>query len=89
MTPQSSMSNVIMNIGDDTSFPGATPLAQENFINDSNMHSSEVYGFEMFSAFFYERRQQNCETSKARNREREKLYLANQEKFHKEADKHY
>ena len=34
-------------IGDDTSFPGATPLAQENFFNDNNMHSSEVYGFGM------------------------------------------
>ena len=35
-------------IGDDTSFPGATePLAQENFSNDNNMHSSEVSGFGM------------------------------------------
>jgi hypothetical protein len=34
-------------IGDDTSFPGATPLAQEKFFNDNNMHSSEVYGFGM------------------------------------------
>jgi hypothetical protein len=30
--------------GDDSSFPGETPLPQENFFND-NMHSSEGYGF--------------------------------------------
>jgi len=37
-------------IGDDNSFPGATaPLAQENFSNDNNMHSSEVCGFGMSS----------------------------------------
>ncbi|CAK7349835.1 unnamed protein product [Dovyalis caffra] len=35
-------------IGDDTSsFPGETPLPQESFSNDNNMHSSEGYGFGM------------------------------------------
>lgn len=50
MTPQSSMSNMIMMMATQVmthQFPGATPLAQENFSNDNNMNSSEVYGFGM------------------------------------------
>ncbi|KAL8537098.1 hypothetical protein ACS0TY_012326 [Phlomoides rotata] len=38
---------------------------------------------------FYEKRAQTCENNKAQNRERQKLYYAQQEKFHKEADNQF
>lgn len=38
---------------------------------------------------FHEKRKVTCETNKTNNREKEKLFLTNQETFHKEADKNY
>ncbi|CAL9081328.1 unnamed protein product [Musa textilis] len=44
---------------------------------------------EQYKQAFYERGKLNCETNKLQNREREKLYLSNREKFHTNADKRY
>ncbi|CAL1372756.1 unnamed protein product [Linum trigynum] len=44
---------------------------------------------EKYILAFYEKRALNIETNKTTNREREKISLAGQEKFHKEADKQY
>ncbi|KAF3433461.1 hypothetical protein FNV43_RR24563 [Rhamnella rubrinervis] len=38
---------------------------------------------------FYQRQKIACESNKANNREKEKLFVANQGKFHAEADKNY
>ncbi|RDY06414.1 Clathrin light chain 1, partial [Mucuna pruriens] len=53
------------------------------------MRNQIIKEAEEYKEAFYEKRKLNCESNKQNNREREKLYLANQEKFHKEAHNHY
>ncbi|CAL5213370.1 unnamed protein product [Lathyrus oleraceus] len=56
---------------------------------EKDMRLKIIEEAEEYKVGFYEKRKLNVETSKVQNREREKLYLANQENFHKEADKNY
>ncbi|XWS65863.1 hypothetical protein CRYUN_Cryun05aG0150400 [Craigia yunnanensis] len=44
---------------------------------------------DQYKVEFYRKREVTCENNKGNNREREKIFVANQEKFHAEADKHY
>ncbi|KAL5540808.1 hypothetical protein UlMin_042249 [Ulmus minor] len=62
---------------------------EEKEKREKEMRNKILEEAEEYKQAFYEKRQLNVETNKTTNREKEKLYLANQEKFHKEADKQY
>ncbi|XP_022943727.1 clathrin light chain 1-like [Cucurbita moschata] len=62
---------------------------EEKQKKEKEMRNQIMNEAEEYKASFYEKRRANCETNRTHNREREKLYLINQERFHKEAHKHY
>ncbi|KAF8054114.1 hypothetical protein N665_1347s0010 [Sinapis alba] len=62
---------------------------EEKEKKEKEMRNQIIADADAFKQAFYEKRDKTIETNKADNREREKLYWVNQEKFHKEVDKHY
>ncbi|KAG2298466.1 hypothetical protein Bca52824_034938 [Brassica carinata] len=62
---------------------------EEKEKKEKEMRNQIIAEAEEYKKAFYEKREKTIETNKADNREREKLYWVNQEKFHKEVDKHY
>ncbi|GMH26929.1 hypothetical protein Nepgr_028772 [Nepenthes gracilis] len=69
---------------------------RQNFIRleekenrEKEMRNQIIEEAEEYKRAFYEKRKLNIETNKTNNRSKEKVYLTNQENFHKEADKQY
>ncbi|KAK6264753.1 Clathrin light chain - like 4 [Theobroma cacao] len=64
-------------------------LLEEKEKKEKELRNQIIEEAEEYKRAFYEKREKTIETNKTNNREREKLYMANQEKFHKTADKQY
>ncbi|KAK6227823.1 Clathrin light chain - like 1 [Theobroma cacao] len=62
---------------------------EEKEKREKELLSQIIEEAEQYKVEFYRKREATCESNKANNREREKIFVENQEKFHTEADKHY
>ncbi|KAM3394198.1 clathrin light chain 1 [Capsicum galapagoense] len=62
---------------------------EENEKREKEIRNQIIEEGEEHKKAFYEKKKLNIETNKTNNRDKENLYLINQEKFHKEADKQY
>ncbi|KAI3947572.1 hypothetical protein MKW92_016815 [Papaver armeniacum] len=62
---------------------------EEKEKREKEMRNQILDEAEVYKKAFYEKRELNCATNKVNIREKEKLFLANQENFNKNADKQY
>ncbi|XP_027161498.1 clathrin light chain 2 [Coffea eugenioides] len=62
---------------------------EENEKREKQLLSQIIDEADVYKLEFYKKRQITCESNKSTNRDREKVFLASQEKFHAEADKNY
>ncbi|CAM0901746.1 unnamed protein product [Alopecurus aequalis] len=64
-------------------------VLEEKERKEKELRAQIIAEAEEFKIAFYEKRIQTCETNKVHSREREKIFVESQEKFHASADKQY
>ncbi|KAM0889656.1 hypothetical protein ACQ4PT_027592 [Festuca glaucescens] len=64
-------------------------VLEEKERKEKELRAQIIAEAEEFKIAFYEKRLQTCETNKVHSREREKIFVESQEKFHASADKQY